>query len=634
LAKSSSTSWEELKDRVKANTDLAGLVSPHAKLQKTARGYKACCPLPGHREKTPSFHINSTENFYHCFGCGRSGDVFSFLEVVEGLTFIESLKELAGRLGYELPSESSFNKKESEQEKSRFQSGLELLKRAETFFHRNLRDAKSNDARQALEYLHKRGIDDEEINELQLGWAPEGGKVLLSKLSEEERKLAEDIKLVGVYSGRSYDFFSDRLMIPINDSRGRVRGFSGRTLREVDSKNPKYKNSTDSDYFKKKEILYGLDRAVKFIREDNVVCIVEGYFDQWALLRKGIPAVAVMGTALGIEHLNALRRHTRQIVLFLDSDEAGRRSTLRSLPLLYKDGFDVKVFALDTHKDPDEWLQAQTLSRDEILDELKKSPDALEWWIHQIIFEGQREGFSKLRILESLGEPWHTAQSDTQRNVLAEEVSRRLGLAANEVKVALHKAPRGQPESRAETNRNSQQENTSNFNTYRRPPSQAALGACEKIAVQTAAWVSAHWSTLVPPAWDAWEMWLTEWHDTPLHGVWSHFGEWAKSHGHQPDFAALRAWIESDQCPEAIWKDALIQGFVLEMSSTDKSEIRESYVELLRSLAAVWVREKLNLMQGELRLHSGNSQKTAQLLHEIHQLRIRLEKAKKTSTVQ
>lgn len=629
-----SSSWEDLKDRVKANTDLAALVSPHAKLQKTARGYKACCPLPGHREKTPSFHINSTENYFHCFGCGRSGDVFSFLEIVEGLNFSEALKELAGRLGYELPSDSAFNKKDSQAEKSRFQSGLELLKRAETFFYRTLVDSKSSGATVALDYLKKRGITDAEITELQLGWAPEGGKVLYSKLSEEERVLAEETKLIGVYNGRAYDFFSDRLIIPINDARGRVRGFSGRTLGEVDSRNPKYKNSPESDFFKKKEILYGLDRAVKFIREENVVCIVEGYFDQWALLRRGIPAVAVMGTALGIEHLNVLRRHTRQIVLFLDSDEAGRRSTLRSLPLLYKEGFDVKVFALETHKDPDEWLQAQMLSREEILQELKKSPDALEWWMHQLIFEAQREGYSKLRILESLGEPWHMAQSDTQRNVLAEEVARRLGLASGEVKGALQKAPAVSPHSQDGHHSPPSQENRLNSVAYKKPPSQIALGACEKIAVQTAAWVSAHWEILVPSDWASWEMWVADWEDTPLNSVWANFADWARSQSLMPDFAALRAWIESEQGPEPLWKNALIQGFVLEMSSTDKSEIRQSYAELLNSLSALWMREKLNLMQGELRLHSGNAQKTAQLLHAIHQLRIRLEKTKKPSTVQ
>jgi len=635
LAKSAASSWEELKDRVKANTDLAGLVSPHAKLQKTARGYKACCPLPGHREKTPSFHINSTENYFHCFGCGRSGDVFSFMEIVEGLSFIESLKELAGRLGYELPSDASFNKKESQQEKSRFQSGLELLKRGETFFHRNLLDAHSADARTALAYLHERGISDAEIKELQLGWAPEGGKVLLSKLNEEERRLAEETKLVGVYNERSYDFFSDRLMIPINDARGRVRGFSGRTLKPVDGRNPKYKNSPESDFFKKKEILYGLDRATKFIREENVVCIVEGYFDQWALLRAGIPAVAVMGTALGIEQLNLLRRHTRQIVLFLDSDEAGRRSTLRSLPLLYREGFDVKVFALDTHKDPDEWLQAQSMGHDEILAEIKKSPDALEWWVHQLIFEGQREGYSKTRILESLGEPWHTAQSDTQRVVLAEEVGRRLGLTALEARPALDRAPRAPAEPRSDAaQRPTEPQRPTISASYRAPASLSALGASEKIAVQTAAWVSAHWPILVPTTWEEWALWLADWEDTPLFGIWGSFAEWSRAAMLTPSFETFRAWIESDATLDPIWKNAFIQGFVLEMSSNDKNEIRKSYVELLSSLSAIWVREKLNLMQGELRLHSGNTQKTAQLLHAIHQLRIRLEKAKKPSTVQ
>jgi len=400
----------------------------------------------------------------------------------------------------------------------------------------------------------------------------------------------------------------------------------------VSSKNPKYKNSPESDFFKKKEILYGLDRATKFIREESMVCIVEGYFDQWALLRLGIPAVAVMGTALTKEHLESLKRHTRQVVLFLDSDEAGRRSTLRSLPLLYEEGFDAKVCALDNHKDPDEWLAAQSDADSAvILAKLKKSPEALEWWCMQILLEGEKRGKSKLAMLEDLAEPWSTTASQVQRNVLAEEVSRRLGVSVEEIKKSIGSLKKQGSYASESSRPRENQENTNTYNPPRKPVTTTEKSAAELLSV-----VCANWDILGPG--EEGESWLFHWQLTPVSGLWENFVSWAEEHSEpMASRSSLKKWLENTNNLESIWKSALMRGFVLDLGEHSKADIKASFVELLHSVKTYFAREKLQILQGQLKIAGGDDEKSAQILQQIQEMqrmKLGLEKSKKPSTVQ
>jgi DNA primase len=431
-------SLAEIKEEIKDRIDISQVVSKHAKLVKTSSGYKACCPLPGHSEKTPSFGIDTRKNLYYCYGCQRGGDVFKFLEEVEGLSFMEAVKELAEQLGIELPKASPQEAERSRQEKGIREQGLEALARSSQFFHYLLMNPTSPGATRALEYLRvDRGLSDEEIIKLQLGWAPESPDTLAQKLrSAGLLQVAEDAGLVRNYNGRHYDFFQDRLMIPIRDRRSRVIAFSGRTLKPVDAKNPKYKNSPESPFFKKKEVLYGLDLAVPLINEKRFVCLVEGYFDQWAFQRLGIPSVAVMGTALTPEHLRDLERFTKQMVLVLDADKAGIASTKRSLPQLLDAGWDTRVFSGLQGKDPDEWLKSQKHGAEEVGRLLKSSPEGLEWLILQTVSEARAEQLGRVPTLQRVRELWARGVDSTHKELLINQIAASVGLRVEELKAA------------------------------------------------------------------------------------------------------------------------------------------------------------------------------------------------------
>lgn len=428
----------EIKDEIKDRIDLGQVVSKHAKLVKTSGGYKACCPLPGHSEKTPSFNIDIRKNLYYCYGCQRGGDVFKFLEEVEGLSFMEALKELAEQLSIELPKANPKEMKRAKEERSKRDEGFEALTRTSALFHYLLLNSKDEGAVEAKNYLlEKRKLSSEEIESLQLGWAAARPDLLAGKLREVGLlQVAEEAGLVRNYSGRDYDFFQDRLMIPIRDRRGRVIAFSGRTLKAIDSKNPKYKNSPETIFFKKKEVLYGLDKAIPLINEKKFVCLVEGYFDQWAFQRVGIPAVAVMGTALTPEHLRELERFTKSMILVLDSDKAGISSTKRGLPLLLENSWDVKVFSGLEGKDPDEWLLSKKLAAEEVARLLKNAPEALEWLVMQTLQEAKQEQLGRSATLSKLREVWTQGIDSTHKEILLNPIATFLGLKTEELKKA------------------------------------------------------------------------------------------------------------------------------------------------------------------------------------------------------
>lgn len=423
-------SFAEVKELIKERADLASRVARDTKLFKTARGFKACCPLPGHSEKTPSFTVNTTDNYYYCFGCQRGGDIFSYLEQTQGLSFFDALKELAEEYQIPLPQmgEKEFSGKSERDE------ALSVLERACKYFEENLHRGTTPLAEKARKYLESRGYNLDFAKELRLGWAPESGNRIAQKLRENKlSKLGEDVGLL-VKGKSSDDFFKGRLMIPIEDHRGRVVAFSGRTLQSpLPSGVPKYKNSPESIVFKKKETLYGLHRAQKKAREVGWVSIVEGFFDAWAFERRGIPSVAVMGVALSPEHLARLENVCKQVVLVMDTDRAGIESTKRSLPLLYDKGFEVKVFSALAGKDPDEWLSTTGLKDSELERVLQKAPEGLEWWGLQIIQEGREKDLNPLQIVHRLEELWPLMTSPMHKRLWIQTMSLNLGLQEDQL---------------------------------------------------------------------------------------------------------------------------------------------------------------------------------------------------------
>lgn len=338
---------EQFRERVRQANDIVTVIGQQVALRPAGAGrHKGRCPF--HEEKTPSFHVSEERQAYHCFGCRESGDVFAFVMKVEGLDFPGALAELARRAGIPLPERDP--QKVSEAERLRLAN-----RQALAFFRRELRRP---GGRPALDYLRERRVSERTIEETSLGYAPDSWDAL-GKALEAARVPAKAAVEVGlVREGKReqrYDFFRNRLIVPIFDGQGRAVGFAGRSL---DGSEPKYVNSPDSPIYHKRSVLYGLDRARAAMRAERSAVLFEGYFDCLSAWQAGVAgAVAVCGTALSGEHARLLSTSCREVVLAFDSDAAGRRAARAAIPVLLAAGLSVRVARLGEGRDPDDELR-------------------------------------------------------------------------------------------------------------------------------------------------------------------------------------------------------------------------------------------------------------------------------------
>ena len=344
---------QDVISEVRFLNDIVQIISSYVKLTPRSGNHFGLCPF--HNEKTPSFSVNSERQIFYCFGCGAGGDVYRFLQLYEKFDFAEAVQFLAGRVNYNLPAKG-LTEKEKQQISDR-EVAKSLTKRAARFYYDYL-DNKNNDSAYAREYLNKRGILAKTRNKFGLGLAPSVWDGLINHLNDVPH---EQLVLSGLASksdknpSKIYDRFRNRLMFPIIDNRNRVVGFGGRAL--SDNKDDlKYINTPETALFKKKEILYGLNLAKK--SHNGEMIIVEGYMDVIAMHQYGIAnAVGVLGTALSKTHARLLKNSgVSTITLLLDNDDAGYRAAMRAIPILYEDGFKIKVLTLKEAKDPDEFL--------------------------------------------------------------------------------------------------------------------------------------------------------------------------------------------------------------------------------------------------------------------------------------
>ena len=337
-------------DELRARVPLAPVVSRRVKLIRAGREWKGCCPF--HNEKTPSFYVNDDKGFYHCFGCGAHGDVIRFLTEQEGLGFIDAVKQLAAQAGMEVPSESPEARARAEVTDT-LQS---LAGRAADWFAAQLRSAAGAEARA---YLEQRGVSQTLVNDFALGFSPDSRTGLKTALKDAgEARLVEAGLLGRAETGETYDRFRGRLMFPIRDRRGRVVGFGGRALGDVQ---PKYLNSADGPLFDKGRLLYNLDRAGPAARKSGRIVVVEGYMDVIGVAGAGISdLVAPLGTAMTEDQLSLAWRNTDEPILCFDGDGAGQRAALRAalraLPLLTA-GKSLRIATLPPGEDPDDLVK-------------------------------------------------------------------------------------------------------------------------------------------------------------------------------------------------------------------------------------------------------------------------------------
>ncbi|WP_156011173.1 DNA primase [Streptococcus ruminantium] len=358
---------------IKQALNIVDVIGETVALTKAGRNYIGLCPF--HGEKTPSFNVIEDKQFYHCFGCGKSGDVFKFVEETNGVSFVDAAAILAEKAGLQLDITPSH--RQEEKQMSPHQILYDIHRDAAKFYHALLMTTKMGEA--ARTYLHQRGLNDEVIKAFQLGLAPAEQTILYQKLSRQYDE--ESLLNSGLFNpGENniiYDAFQARIIFPLTDEYGRIVAFSGRIWTEIDRNNKqlaKYKNSRSTAIFNKSYELYHLDRAKAVIKKQREVYLMEGFLDVIAAHRAGIDnAVASMGTALTREHVGHLAKFCKKIVLTYDGDKAGQAATLKALDELQD--FQVEIVSLPDNMDPDEFLQKnseealqQVLTRSRISD--------------------------------------------------------------------------------------------------------------------------------------------------------------------------------------------------------------------------------------------------------------------------
>ncbi len=354
---------QEIRDKV----DLVEIISRHVALKKRGRNFVGLCPF--HNEKTPSFSVNPELQIFKCFGCGESGDVFTYVQKTEGLTFPETVESLAASAGIQI--------ERTPQELT--EHGLrDRIYRANNiacrFFMESLKSAP-----QVLEYAKSRGLSVSTIEKYKIGYAPDGWENLAGHLARE-RVSTQDAVQAGLVAEREkssgvYDRFRNRLIFPIVDTQDRIVAFGGRAMSADDP--AKYLNSPETPVFSKQNTLYGMNIARKTIAEEDRVMIVEGYLDVITVHEAGFTwAVAPLGTALTERHAQRLSRFTKNVYLAFDSDTAGINATVRSAQIFEENGFSVRVINMPRGEDPDSILQKGDVSRfSELISRAYKSLD-------------------------------------------------------------------------------------------------------------------------------------------------------------------------------------------------------------------------------------------------------------------
>lgn len=368
---------EELVEEVRAKNDIVDVVSGYVKLQKKGGNYWACCPF--HNENTPSFSVSGSKQMYHCFGCGVSGNVFTFVMKYENYTFPEAIRMLADRAGVQLPKmEYSEEQKARESKRARL---LEVNKEAAKFFYYQLRQPHGA---VGYQYLQKRELSDETMHKFGLGYAGKNGAELVQYLRQKgfEDELIKEAGLAN-FSERHglVSQFWNRVMYPIQDINNRVIGFGGRVMGDGE---PKYLNSPETPIFDKRRNLYGLNFA-RTARSGNII-LCEGYMDVIAMHQAGFTqAVASLGTAFTPEQANLLRRYTDNVLLAYDSDGAGVKAALRGIGILRDAGLTGKVINMRPYKDPDEFMKA--LGKEAFQERINQAENSFFFEIR--ILEGQ-----------------------------------------------------------------------------------------------------------------------------------------------------------------------------------------------------------------------------------------------------
>jgi DNA primase len=431
---------------VKQQADIVRIVGEYVKLRKAgAQNYAGLCPF--HQEKTASFSVHAGNQFFHCFGCNAGGDVFSFVQKIENITFPEAVRMVAEKLGMPMPKVTYSSPEEARQARQR--GGLiEIHERACAFFQEQM---KRPEAAHAREYLKTRGLSAETIAEFRIGFAPESGFLLRDSLRGQYNE--DTLRESGLFSWKDkgeedqqqkkaslYSKFRNRVMFPIANEQGRVIAFTGRTLATDEKSGPKYLNSPETPIYSKSRVLFNLDKAKDAIRKLDYAILVEGQMDCITVYSAGLHnVIASSGTAFTDMQARLLGRFSKKLVVNFDPDTAGAAAAERSLALLVSEDFEIKVLTLEAGFDPDLYIQRKGVNA--YTDALGHSQKYFDYLIERArTLHPVRTPEGKVKALNYLLPHIQRVPSRIVRDDLANEISHRLGIESSVLRQELRHA--------------------------------------------------------------------------------------------------------------------------------------------------------------------------------------------------
>ncbi len=453
---------------LKQQADIVRVVGEYVKLKKAgSQNYSGLCPF--HNEKTPSFSVHATRQFYHCFGCGASGDLFSFVQKIENVTFPEAVRLVAQKLGVPMPRQQFDSPTEAKEAKLRG-ALIEVNEKACAFFEEQLRRPEGAHAR---EYLKARGLSDEAIRTFRIGFAPDSGFLLRDRLKGQYDE--ELLKASGLFSWKQaeegrrpstrpqsglaqddrserssepatgdqqpgtgpptsdqrsttlYSKFRNRVMFAISNESGKIIAFTGRTLAKDERSGPKYLNSPETPIYSKSRVLYNLDRAKEAVRKLDYVILVEGQMDCISVYNAGFHnVIASSGTAFTEHQVRLLGRFTRNIVVNFDPDTAGAAAAERSLAMLVGEDFRIKVVTLEQGFDPD--LYVRKKGREEYAKALRSAPRYFDYLMERARAQFPRSPEGKVKALNFLLPHIQRVPSRIERDELANDIAQKLAI--------------------------------------------------------------------------------------------------------------------------------------------------------------------------------------------------------------
>ena len=423
---------EQVLEQVRHANDVVEVIGSYFPLKRAGANFRALCPF--HKEKTPSFNVNSAKQVWHCFGCGAGGDVFKFVMQYENLEFLDAVRRLAERAGIRIEWEESTGEPSRDQKDAL----LKLHELAANFFHETLHKDKA--AEPARAYLKKRKLSSEVAKRWRLGYSPDSWDALIRWAATKKfpAELLETAGLALPGERGHYDRFRGRLMFPIGDEQGRVVGFSGRILSDAKDQ-PKYVNSPETPIFQKGKILFALDRARRSIIEEKYAVVCEGQLDTISCHEAGITnVVAPQGTALTEQHARILKRYAEEVVLMFDADAAGQNAIVRSAEPLWQAGIALRVAVMPEGHDPDSFVK--TFGPEKLKEIITKGDTFFVYLLERLSQQHDpKTDRGKLQIVQQMAEWLVRIPSPILLSSYAQQTASRLGVPEEAVRQVLRK---------------------------------------------------------------------------------------------------------------------------------------------------------------------------------------------------